>query len=66
MSQRFKALTDFDDPETKSTYCRGLKYTIRAGNTQLATKVKKWVNEGKVELVAEGTEATVKGKGESK
>lgn len=63
MSQRFKALTDFEDPDTKSQYCRGLKYAIRTPT--LKTKVDGWVAEGKVELVADNA-ATVQGTGETK
>lgn len=60
---RFQVLKDFEDGT--SQYCRGLKYTIRKGNTVLADKAKAWVKEGKIKFV-DAIGAAAKGKGEVK
>lgn len=62
--QQFKALVDFTDPDTRSEYCRGLKYHVREGNDKLAVKVAKWVDQDKVVLI-HGPVASVAGKGET-
>lgn len=49
--QQFIALKDFNSEEMQSTYCKGMKYSIRAGNAKLAAEVEVWLDEGKVQLI---------------
>jgi len=54
-AQQFAPLVDFFSEAFDSRYCRGLRYTIRADNSRLASAVARWVAEGKVEIVTGGT-----------
>ena len=47
--RHFVARQDFDAPETKSTYCKGMKYSVREGNEALIQHVDNWVEEGKAQ-----------------
>jgi hypothetical protein len=66
MAMRFKAEQTFDDPDTGSVYCEGLKYVVRDGNEALAKKVSTWVGKGKVSLVPMSDVAQIQGTGEIK
>ena len=50
MAFHFSPLKDFQSKEFKSTYCKGLVYTVRDGNDKLAAAVQTWLKEGKVRL----------------
>lgn len=52
---KFRALRTFDSPETKSTYVADsrLTYTVRPGNPLLHALVKKWKENGDVEILEE-------------
>ncbi len=56
---RFTALEDFYSPELKSSYVKGLSYTVRPGDVLLVKLVPTWIDEGKVELG--GPEAKIEG-----
>ena len=47
---QFTPLKNFHDDDLRSDYCVGLSYTVRPGNERLATKVEKWLAEGKVRV----------------
>ncbi len=47
----FRPLRPFEDAELKSTYVVGEKYYVREGNTKLATRVKQWLRDGRIEIV---------------
>lgn len=59
---KFRALQNFDCLVTKSQYVKGLVYTIRRGNTALASRARKWAAQGKITFIDGG--AAVTGKGE--
>jgi hypothetical protein len=48
---RFRALETFDSVELKSTYVKGLMYTVRPGDYLLAALVTDWLDEKKVERI---------------
>lgn len=48
---RFEALQDFFAEELQSQYCAGLQYTVRPGDTVLASLVDSWQSEGKVRVL---------------
>ena len=50
---RFRAKKTFHSHELLSQYCRGLLYTIRPEDTLLSKMAAQWLDEGKIELVAE-------------
>jgi hypothetical protein len=50
---RFEALQNFHSPEMGSSYCTGLKYTVRPGNEKLAEMVSKWEDEKLVRVIRE-------------
>jgi hypothetical protein len=58
---RFTALQDFEDEETGTQYCRGMRYTIRPDNQALAVKAAAWLSEGKISTAASG--GSIRGQG---
>lgn len=62
---KFVPTVDFWSDEMKSQYCKGLSYTVRAGNDRLAAEVAKWRAEGKVVVAhSDLPEAALAGKGQ--
>jgi len=59
----FSVLKAFEDEDTGTYYCPGLRYVIRPGNDELAAKVAIWCHEGKVRMVATGGTNHVRGQG---
>jgi hypothetical protein len=51
--RRFRALKTFESPDLKSTYVKGMTYTVRDGNDLLAVFAEDWVQEGLVEYCGE-------------
>lgn len=62
---RFRALKTFTSPVTKSTYVADprLSYTVRPGNDLLNSLVKKWVQNGDVEILDEFPKVSLGGSG---
>jgi len=58
---RFLALQDFDDPDTGTQFCQGMRYTIRPYNHALAVKAAAWLREGKISTAAAG--GSIRGQG---
>lgn len=44
----FTPTQDFNDEDLRSSYIKGLNYTVRPGNDLLAAKVEQWIKDGKV------------------
>jgi hypothetical protein len=62
--QCFRPLENFEDKKLRCVYMKGKTYTIRKGNKMLLEKVKKWLEEGKVEIVLVETQrAKISGRG---
>lgn len=59
----FRPLETFEEPRLKSTYMKGLLYTVRPGNELLASFVEDWLKDGRVELVTEILGKRVSGSG---
>ncbi len=63
MKIHFRALETFDSEATRSTYVRGLTYTVRPGNELLARLVETWIGEDKVEIIRPPDKARIGGHG---
>lgn len=50
---RFEAVQTFESSETKSTYVKGMKYTVRAGNDKLDGLVQLWESKNLVKRIKE-------------
>ncbi len=48
---RFRALTDFWSDKLQSQYVKNGLYSVREGNSKLATLVAEWVAQDKVEVL---------------